>query len=148
MTKFYAKALSLAAAAAFFAMPAKAVEVTEGEFVFDVVGSEATLIAWYPEDYMNPNFDLVIPNTVNYEGTDVPVTAIRDEMFYSMGVNSITLGDNMKKLGKYCFMYSYLTEINLNEGLEEIGLQCFAYCENLHELALPSTIETIGDFAF
>lgn len=149
MTKIYKSALLFAVLASSFAIPAMAVEVTDGELVFDVVGSEATLVAWFPTDYENINTDIVVPNTVNYEGTEIPVTALRDEMFYSMGITSITLGENVKKLGKYCFMYcSNLTEVNLNEGLQEIGLQCFTYCSGVSEIALPSTVEVIGDMAF
>lgn len=148
MTNFYKSALCFAAAAGLFAMPAQAVEVTDGDLVFDVVDSEATVIAWFT-DFENPVFDIVVPNTVKLDGADIPVTALRDELFYSTGITSITLGDNVKKLGKYCFMWcSNLAEVNLNEGLKEIGFQCFANCASLSQLALPSTLETIGDMAF
>ena len=148
MKKFYKSAFCLAAMAGIFATSAKAEEVTVGDLVFDVSGSEATLVAWYT-DFENPQLDIVVPNTVSLDGKEYPVTALRDEMFYSMGITSIKLGANVKTLGKYAFMYcSNLAEIELNEGLIEIGEQCFAYCSAAPAIVIPNTVEVIKDMAF
>ena len=41
-----------------------------------------------------------------------------------------------------------LEEIELCEGLLEIGNYAFLYCESLRHVNIPSTVKTIGSFAF
>lgn len=57
--------------------------------------------------------------------------------------------------GKYYDLYSSvfsscvnLVELQLNYGLRMINDYCFAYCNNLENINLPSSVSTIGIYAF
>jgi len=71
--------------------------------------------------------DIVIPATVNHNGSELKVREIGDDAF-------ITCSD--------------VTSVSIPEGVILIGQQAFSHCSGLTSITLPSTVYSIGDFAF
>ena len=54
-----------------------------------------------------------------------------------------------KIVGEAAFFWcTGLTSVAMNNGVEEIGSSCFTNCSNLNSISLPSTIKSIGKWAF
>ncbi len=119
------------------------------------------------------NGQLIIPATVNYEGTDYTVNAIAWWAFQSRtdiisvimpdcissigasaftnctSLETITWSSGLKSIGQFSFAEcSALKSVNLPEGLESIGNDCFFNCTDMTEISLPQTLATIGEAAF
>lgn len=71
--------------------------------------------------------DIIIPETVEYNGVTYNVTSIRNEAFYNC---------------------SSLTSIDLPDGLTSIGSSAFSYCSSLTSIVLPDGLTSIGNYAF
>lgn len=97
--------------------------------------------------------------TVNLpEGlTEIPVGCFGNSQY----IDNIVLPSTVKSIGRLAFANCYISEsidgvsvksgiknITLNEGLETIGNNAFYGCQNLSEIALPSTVTNIGAMAF
>ena len=64
--------------------------------------------------------------TVNSNGVDYKVVAIDDRAFYGW----------------------YMTSVSIPEGIETIGVDAFRYCSKLDKIVIPSTVTSIGAYAF
>lgn len=73
----------------------------------------------------NPVVAVTIPSKVEYEGNEYAV----------------------KKVGSLAFNQKAVTQIDVEEGIVDIENFAFGYCD-MSVMNLPSTIETIGDYAF
>lgn len=67
-----------------------------------------------------------IQTTVKANGVDCKVVAIGNNAFYGW----------------------YLTSVTIPEGIETIGVNAFRYCSKLDKIVLPSTVTSIGAYAF
>lgn len=77
------------------------------------------------------------------------VEEIGEGVFSSCGIKSIEIPGSVRQIGSYAFeRNSKLTELVLHEGLEEIGDGVFQGCNDLREVTIPSTVQTVGDYAF
>ncbi len=117
--------------------------------------------------------DIMIPQSVSYDGTAYNVTGIGDWAFYYCeDMTSITIPNTVTEIGCYAFFgCTSLTEITIPEGVTtiedqtfnscwcmakvsmgsgvtSIGKQAFSYCPSLTSISLPEGIMTIGDYAF
>ena len=74
--------------------------------------------------------DIVIPQSVKYDGNDYAVTSLEKKCFYNCtGLISITLPDGITSLGDQCFYNcTGLTSITLPDGITSLGNSCFYYC--------------------
>jgi hypothetical protein len=64
-------------------------------------------------------------------------------------LEDVSFGSSIKTIGDYAFINSSLSNLSLNEGLEYIGRYCFSSCRsNGGHVVIPSTVSSIGDFAF
>ena len=105
-----------------------------------------------------------IPDTI---GT-MPVEEIKDRAFYIKGVETLTLGNNIKKIGEYAFAGNNISDITFPDSVEEIGSSAFrdnilsnlnlnhikkidseAFINNtINTLDLGNSLEEIGTGAF
>lgn len=63
------------------------------------------------------------------------------------GISSYTLPDEVEVIGGYCFAYSTLTEINLNDNLTSIRHSAFDNSQ-ISTITLPASLSYIGSEAF
>lgn len=78
----------------------------------------------------NPNKytgDIVIPETVTYEGTEYSVASIGDNVFL------------------YC---SDLTSITISNSVTSIGVNAFVSCYGLTSITIPNSVISIDNGAF
>ncbi len=108
------------------------------------------------KSYTGSGGAVVIPGTVEYNGTTYNVTALAGSTFYTNGVfsgntaiTSVTLPDSLQTIGDYAFYgCTGLTSANLGSGLTTIGWEAFNRCSQLAAITLPNGVTSIGDYAF
>ncbi len=66
------------------------------------------------------------------------------------GVNRIVIGEGITRVGNYsfCTIGNYIEEINLPSTLETIGNYAFSYCNLVEEVTIPEGVWCIGKNAF
>ena len=116
--------------------------------------------------------DVVIPATVENEGTtysvtsigsyafyqctgltsiEIPssVTRIGDNAFYQIrGLTSVEIPSGVTSIGNSAFYNTSVEMIILPQGLTHIGASAFAYCYNLKDINLPESLTDISTNAF
>ena len=93
--------------------------------------------------------DIVIPETITYEGKEYTVTAIGQGAFSQRDITSITLPNSITSIGNSAFVYcKRLNSIVLPEKLTVIGDMCFASCESLRRAVIPEGVTLIDNSAF
>lgn len=114
---------------------------------YEVTGEDTVQI---PDYYDIEMTELVIPDTITYEGNTYRVTRIAEDAFsYYYDLARIVLGNNVEVLEDSAFMgCSDLTEVIFGTGLKEIGAEAFAECDMLTAVDLPEGVTTIGEEAF
>lgn len=78
-------------------------------------------------EYKGTGTDVVIPETISYNGVSYPVRIIQQNAF-----------KNMDKI----------VSIKISENVKEIGTYCFDGCLSLESLYLPASLETIDEYLF
>ena len=94
--------------------------------------------------------DVIIPETINYEGKTYSVTKIDGGAFSTCkDLNSVTISGGVKEIGSYSF-YSCkkLSSVILPDGLTSIGEEAFEECTSLTSLVIPNTVSEIHRGAF
>ncbi len=98
------------------------------------------------------NQDLIIPETVNYEGQDYPVTAIGNRAFldYWWNQDSLVIPNTVTHIGFSAFTaYPHINgKIKLSDNLTYIGAGAFNGNGFKGELVIPNTVKYIGNLAF
>ncbi len=116
--------------------------------------------------------EIIIPETVDYEGTPCMVTGIGNFAFEKCELTSISIPSTVTYIGENALYFcTNLTEIDVPESVATIGQAAFTACSNLAKatikgpitslnsmtfsqctslptVTLPSTLETIGSNAF
>ena len=132
---------------------AAAHDFTVNGIYYNINGNEATVTyqgASATEVSNEYQGTVVIPSTVNYNGTTYPVTAIGDSAFYqSYYLNSATIGNNVKVIGQYAFAgCGFTTSITIGNAVTTIGNDAFFNCYSLNNISIPNSVTTIERYAF
>ncbi len=92
------------------------------------------------ESYSRPDFygSVIIPDTVNYDGTLYHVTSIGVEAFYRE-----PSGRGTRTRGGY-----RMSSVILPKGITAIKDKAFCYCWKLKRIKIPNTMIEIGNMAF
>lgn len=111
---------------------------------------EAKKEAMIPDYYDGEPTSLVIPDEITYEGVTYPVTEIGEDAFNGfIGLESVTIGKNIRVLDAKAFAYCYdLVKVSFAGVTEELGEQAFAGCSSLKDIVLPKSVKSIGKEAF
>ena len=94
--------------------------------------------------------DIVIPETVEWEGVVCKVTSIGRSAFSRCdGLTSVSIPSSVKTIGDYAFMSCIsLTSVIIPNSVDSIGEYSFRDCQNLESIILSDSIRTIGVSAF
>ena len=93
---------------------------------YDGVGSDYCII----QGYSGTDAELVIPSAVTYDGTEIPVTEIKQEAFRdNTAITSVTIPEGVTSIGQKAFSgCTSLTDVSLPKSLQEIGVDAFEKC--------------------
>ena len=113
---------------------------------------------------------VVVPDKIEYEGKEYPVTAvgtfsfntnaenstasvilpnsiidILERAFFRSAILEISIPSSVKKIGLRCFTESkQLSKVELKDGLEEIKTCAFSDCPLLESITIPQTVKKLG----
>ena len=128
-------------------------------------------------EYVGSNPNIVIPDSINVYGKDIPVTTIGEDAFYDNDtITSVTIGNNVTTIGSWAFFNcnnlitvtfgdnsqlttiaddvfyrcSNLTTVTFGENsqLTTIGSDAFCDCSSLTSIIIPNSVASIGSNAF
>ena len=135
--------------AVLLSLPILAVEVEIDGINYDLIpkGKVATVIAKSSGKYSG---EVIIPESVEHEGTAYSVTSIGNKAFYDCdGLTSVTIGNSVTSIGKDAFGYcSRLTSVTIPNSVKGIVEYTFDGCSGLISVTIPNSVESIGGSAF
>ena len=94
--------------------------------------------------------DIVIPESVEYNGATYNVTIIGDKAFYNCyGLTSIEIPNSVTSIGNEAFRNCYkLTHVEIPNSVTSIGNYAFYYCTGLTSVVIGNSVTSIGEWAF
>ncbi len=111
---------------------------SEENMTVEVVGSHF----YYDEE-------VVIPSSVNYNGSVYNVTVIGERAFEGSSLTSVVVSEGIVTIGNQAFGgCSGLVSITLPESLKNMGESVFDCCGRLEAITIPSGVKSIGERAF
>lgn len=104
--------------------------------------------SWY--GYTQPTGNVVIPDTVPFNGAPYPVKSIGWNAFYNCNaVTGVTLPDGIECVDTSAFMLcTSLQSITLSTALREIKYSAFTGCSALAAINIPQNVQLIDSAAF
>ena len=99
---------------------------------------------------VKPSGELVLPDSVEWQGRKYVVTQVGRNAFYRCdGLLKVVLPNGISRIGAQAFNgCGLLQEVVMNEGLKEVGEGAFAYCRSLTSVVVPTSVTRIGISAF
>ena len=94
--------------------------------------------------------DIIIPETIVFDGKTYRVTSIGDSAFsYCGSLTSIVIPEGVESIGFSAFEYcEKLTSITIPSNVTRIGNYAFFDCDRLNAIIIPDSVTSIGDSAF
>lgn len=101
----------------------------------------------------NEMYNITIPGSVTIGSANYTVKAVGPGAFWGgsgLGVGTVVIAEGVETIGKNAFREnSSLESVSLPSTLKTIGDYAFFYCEyNLRKIELPASLDSIGDYAF
>ena len=130
----------------FFSISASADVVEVDGIYYDI--SETTATVTYGDNKYSG--DIVIPESITYNGSKYSVTSIGDWAFsFCSGLTSVTIPNSVTIIGRYAFDGCIsLTSVTIPNSVTSIGDYVFIYCTGLTSITIPNSVTSIGDGAF
>ncbi len=116
-------------------------------YYLNAVSKKASVIAKSSGKYSD---EVVIPESVEHEGTTYSVTSIGEKAFYECsGMTSVTIPNSVTSIGDYAFFYcSGLTSVTIPNSVTSIGSYAFWCCSGLISVTIGNSVTSIGQEAF
>ena len=94
--------------------------------------------------------EVVIPESVEHEGTTYSVTSIDEEAFiFCQRLTSVTIGNSVESIGEKAFYGCILlTSVTIPNSVTSIGISAFRNCSGLTSVTIGSGVTSIGESAF
>ena len=94
--------------------------------------------------------NVIIPSSVNYNGTTYSVTRIGGFTFRECSsLTGIEIPNSVTSIGEAAFYYcTSLTGIEIPNSVTSIGEAAFYYCTSLTDIEIPNSVTSIGKGAF
>ena len=126
----------------------------QGKTLFYYITSDSTIkVTYYSSVSGSNNYvngDVVIPNSVEYNGTTYSVTSIGNYAFRNCtGLTSVTIPTGVTFIGGSAFYgCSGLTSVTIGNSVTSIGEAAFYGCSGLTSVIIPTGVTSIGGSAF
>lgn len=93
---------------------------------------------------------IVVPSTIEKDGSTYTVTTIRTNAFYNnVDLSGISIPNTVTNIDNKAFYgCTKLSELKLSDSIRRIGEEAFRGCSGLSSVVLPANLEYIGDGAF
>ena len=94
--------------------------------------------------------NVIIPETVTYNGTTYRVTGIGNYAFYNCsGLLSVSMPNSVTTIGEWAFAdCTELKNVYFSNSLTSIGFRAFSDCHSLLDVTFGHNLKTISDLAF
>lgn len=120
-------------------------EISVGEVMYLLDDGEATVIT----QSTTLTGDIIVPETVAYDGKDYTVTRVLDNAFKDAQITGISLPKTLVKIGhSVCQNCDKLVSVSLPEGMTTLTEDFFYDCDALTTIALPQSLTTIDGYCF
>ena len=135
--------------AVLLSLPMLAAQVEIDGINYELVAKikEATVIKKSSGKYSG---EVVIPESVEHEGTAYSVTSIGYDAFsYCSGLTSVTIPSSVTSIGLGAFYEcSRLTSVTIPNSVTSIGKDAFYFCSRLTSVTIGNSVTSIGWYAF
>ena len=123
------------------------VEIDGINYDFNADARQATVIKKSSGKYSG---EVVIPESVEYEGAAYSVESIGYRAFYECsGLTSVTIPNSVTSIGAAAFRGCYaLTSVTIPNSVTSIENWAFAECSGLTSVTIPNSVTSIGNYAF
>lgn len=95
---------------------------------------------------------LVIPESVNYQGTSYPVTRIGDSAFMGCRglTGSLTIGNSVTTIGRQAFREcnGFTGDLTIGNSVTTVDHMAFCGCGFTGNLTIGNSVNSIGNYAF
>ena len=131
-----------------------AVANDDGVTIYYVWADNNTLAVSYAYKSLSYSIDyagnVVIPESVEYNGMTYPVTSICNGAFWNCsGLTSVTIPNSVISIGEQTFYgCSGLTSVNIGNSVTSIGGSAFKGCSGLTSVTIPNGVTSIGEQTF
>lgn len=93
--------------------------------------------------------DIIIPETVEYDGDTYTVVAIGERAFEMTEVTTVEIPETVTSIGDWAFLDCWdLTEIIVPNSVTYLGFYCFGCCYSLESAVLSSSITVLDEELF
>ena len=126
----------------------------QGKTLFYYITSDSTIkVTYYSSVSGSNNYvngDVVIPNSVEYNGTTYSVTSIGNYAFRNCtGLTSVTIPTGVTSIGGSAFYgCSGLTSVTIGNSVTSIGEAAFYGCSGLTSVTIPTGVTSIEGYTF
>ena len=133
--------------AVLLSLPMLAVEIDGINYDLNADARQATVIAKSSGKYSG---EVVIPESVEHEGSAYSVTSIGDYAFqYCSGLTSVTIPNSVTSIGRSAFSgCKGLTSVTIGNSVTSIGKNAFDGCSGLTSVTIPNSVTSIGGHTF
>lgn len=118
-----------------------------------VVGNHALVMVHPGEEKVQQGY--TEPEAGQETGEEQDITAetengkIPEWMYYrNQSVSAVTIPEGTTEIGRFAFSRSSLRTVTIPEGVTVIDYAAFYHCDNLDNVILPDTVNTVGAKAF
>ena len=118
-----------------------------------VVGNHALVMVHPGEEKVQQGY--TEPEAGQETGEEQDITAetengkIPEWMYYrNQSVSAVTIPEGTTEIGRFAFSRSSLRTVTIPEGVTVIDYAAFYHCDNLDNVLLPDTVNTVGAKAF
>ena len=108
-------------------------------------GTEAIVTGRAPDSLAE---NIIIPETVDFDGSSYVVTGIGAEAFFLADIVSVSMPPTINMIGASAFEFNFrLVSANLPQSLTLVAARAF-YATGLTSVSVPDNVDTIGAEAF
>ena len=146
--------LSLLLLALLLPATASAYDFEVDGIYYEILGDNQVAVTFQGYDEEEPiqsyTGNVIIPETVIYEGVTYSVTSIADYAFSNCsGLTSVTIPNCVTSIGDWAFNECRdLTSVTIPNTVTEIGDGVFWGCSGLASIDIPNSVTYIGDMVF